>query len=154
MCCIFYICNVIFHTTKLTRSMKKVLFLLLFSAFVLPSLADDYPYLNFTKSDGTETSISVTNLTMTVSDGNLLLTNDSGSQTFALADLTKMYFSATSTGITDVNADDATAGEVKAFTLSGVFMGSYDSAAEAKAQLKPGVYLLKSESKTTKTVVQ
>ena len=128
--------------------------LLFLAAVASPALADDYSYLNFTKSDGTVVSLSVSNLQLTISDGKLLATNDDGSETFQLADLAKMYFSDAATGISSVGAGDAAVETVTAYSLSGVNMGSYKSAAEAKVQLRPGVYLLKSKSKTIKTVVQ
>ena len=134
--------------------MKKLLIFLFLAAVASPALADDYSYLNFTKSDGTVVSLSVSNLQLTISDGKLLATNDHGSETFQLADLAKMYFSDAATGISSVGAGDAAVETVTAYSLSGVNMGSYKSAAEAKVQLRPGVYLLKSKSKTIKTVVQ
>jgi uncharacterized protein YegP (UPF0339 family) len=133
--------------------MKKLFVFLFLAASALPSLADNYPYLNFTKADGTVTSLSVSDLQLVVSDGKLLITNNDGSTTFQLSDLSKMYFTDTATGIFSVKsaaADEA----VTVYSLMGVNLGSYESAAKAKAQLKPGVYLLKSNSKTTKTVVE
>lgn len=52
--------------------MKKLLIFLFLAAVASPALADDYSYLNFTKSDGTVVSLSVSNLQLTISDGKLL----------------------------------------------------------------------------------
>ena len=52
-----------------------------------------YPYLIFTGSDGTQTTLSVASLEITFADGQLVATNGDGSTTLTLADLISMQFS-------------------------------------------------------------
>ncbi|MCR4994222.1 MAG: Ig-like domain-containing protein [Bacteroidales bacterium] len=61
------------------------------------SMADDYtyPYLVFTDSDGDETTVSVDDLEITFSDGQLVATNGDGSITLTLSTLASMAFSTT-----------------------------------------------------------
>ncbi|MGI6231760.1 MAG: hypothetical protein ACOYJF_02790 [Prevotella sp.] len=132
--------------------MKKISTLLLCVALSLPIMADDYSYLNVKSADGTVTSLSVTNLKITFSNGKLVATNDSGTTSLTLSDLSQMYFSNTSTGIdnvTDETADEA----VTAYTIAGQKVGEYKNATEATQQLPQGAYLLKSKSQTLKVLV-
>ena len=70
------------------------------------AVAQGYPYLIFETADGTKTSVAVESLTLTL--GTTTLT--AGTKQFALADLTKMYFSATS--IDGEGGSDAVEGDV------------------------------------------
>ena len=68
----------------------------------LSAWADDYPYLVFQNADGSVKTVAVESLTITFSDGKLLATNVAGTETFALSDLSKMYFSSDATGIEEI----------------------------------------------------
>ena len=82
--------------------MKKILFLILFAGSALSSLAYDYPYLAFQTSNGSVTTVAVESLTLTVSGSSLVATNDDGSVTLSLSDLSKMYFTTeAATGISN-----------------------------------------------------
>ena len=110
---------------------------------VLTAQAGEYTYLTFELTDGTKASVPATSLTMTIS-GNTL---KAGSQTFVLTNLRKMYFS---------SANETTAiEEVTAATL--------DEAAEIydlqghkvkKDQMKRGVYVVKTKTRTYKMIVK
>ncbi|MGI6223900.1 MAG: hypothetical protein ACOYJG_09835 [Prevotella sp.] len=130
--------------------MRRIYALLFCAIVALPMMADDYAYLNIATSSGSETSLSVSNLEIVYSDGKLVATNDDGTQSFTLTDLTKMYFS-TTTGISSVNATEES--PITVYSVSGALVGTFKNADEARQNLTPGVYLFKSQSKTVKTVI-
>jgi len=124
--------------------MKKIYLLLMMVMAGAQSLrAADYTYLTFETTDGAKASVEVSSLTITVS-GNTLT---AGSQTFALSNLLKMYFS---------NADETTAiEEITAETLDEA-VDVYDLQGHkvSKDQLRKGVYIVKSKSRTYKMMVK
>lgn len=129
--------------------MKKVLLVLMMMTGVLTAHADSYTYLTFEKSDGTLTSVPLSSLSITISGTTLT----AGDQSFALADLTKMYFTtADVTAIDEVKA--AVSGEVEVFSMNGVAMGKYTTVQEAMSSLRTGVYIVKSNGKTVKVAVK
>ena len=106
-------------------------------------LAEEYPYLTFELTDGTKASVSTASLTLTI-NGTTLTT---GSQSFTLTNLSKMYFStsAESTGIetiTSATLDEAT----DIYDLQGHKV--------TKDQMKKGVYIVKTKEKTYKIAVK
>jgi len=115
--------------------------------------AYDFPYLTFQTASGTTTTVAVEGMTITVADGQLVVQNAEGTQTFTLSTLSKMFFTDASdaTGITDTPAANE---PVQVFTTGGLSMGTFDSLDKAKAALKPGVYVIKSKSKTFKIAVR
>jgi hypothetical protein len=124
--------------------MKKIYLLLMMAMAGAQSLrAADYTYLTFETTDGAKASVEVSSLTITVS-GNTLT---AGSQTFALSNLLKMYFS---------NADETTAiEEITAETLDEA-VDIYDLQGHkvSKDQLRKGIYIVKSKSRTYKMMVK
>jgi hypothetical protein len=124
--------------------MKKIYLLLMMGMAGAQSLrAADYTYLTFETTDGAKASVEVSSLTITVS-GNTLT---AGSQTFALSNLLKMYFS---------NADETTAiEEITAETLDEA-VDVYDLQGHkvSKDQLRKGIYIVKSKSRTYKMMVK
>lgn len=124
--------------------MKKIYLLLMMAMAGTQSLrAADYTYLTFETTDGAKASVEVSSLTITVS-GNTLT---AGSQTFALSNLLKMYFS---------NADETTAiEEITAETLDEA-VDVYDLQGHkvSKDQLRKGIYIVKSKSRTYKMIVK
>ena len=110
---------------------------------VLTTQAGEYTFVTFEMTDGTKASIPVSSLTMTIS-GNTL---KAGSQTFVLANLSKMYFSDTneSTAIEEVTTDTLDeAAEI--YDLRGNKV--------RKDQMKRGVYVVKTKNKTYKMIVK
>ena len=71
--------------------MRKILLLLVALAGALTVKADSYTYLTFETTDGEKVSVSLESLTITIS-GTTLTT---GSQSFTLTNLSRMYFSYT-----------------------------------------------------------
>ncbi len=122
---------------------------LLFMAFVgaLTAQAGDYTYLTFETTDGAKTSVDVSSLPVTINLDNSTLTI--GNQTFALADLSKMYFStqSESTGISEelrVNSEE----------LSTATFYDLQGHKVTKEQMKKGVYIVKTNGRTYKIVVK
>ena len=113
----------------------------------LTAQADGYTYLTFETTDGAKTSVDVSSLPVTINLDNSTLTI--GSQTFALADLSKMYFSTQSetTGISEelrVNSEEFASATF--YDLQGHKV--------TKEQMKKGVYIVKTNGKTYKIVVK
>lgn len=134
--------------------MKKLMMTLLTVMLAVGAQAYDYPYLTFENADGSQSSVSVESLTLTVSGNQIVAVGADGTHAFPLASLGKMFFSkeaAQTTGITTVN--DA-ASPVEVFSVAGVSLGTFQSAGEAQSQLKPGVYVVKQGKRTLKTVVK
>lgn len=106
--------------------------------------AADYTYLTFETTDGAKVSVSVENMTLTISGTTLT----AGSQSFTLSNLSKMYFSTsdeTTTGIEEItNAalDEAT----DIYDLQGHKV--------TKEQMRKGVYIMKTKNRTYKIVVR
>ncbi|MBQ7495396.1 MAG: hypothetical protein IJT75_06575 [Bacteroidaceae bacterium] len=72
--------------------MKQIAFLLMALVGTLTAMADSYPYLTFQTTDGSTGTLAVEDLKLTISDGTLTATNAVTGQTFALSDLSKMFF--------------------------------------------------------------
>lgn len=132
----------------------KSLFIALLLGWATGTQAGDYTHLTMQKSDSTTLALDVALLTMTFADGQLVAANDRGSYTFALADLSRMFFSkASSTGL-DAVATDAGSMPVTVYTLAGVSLGQYDSLATFTRRAAKGVYLVKCNGRTFKTTVK
>ena len=124
--------------------MKRIVLLLMVVVGVLTMQAADYTFLTFETTDGAKASVAVENLTITVSGTTLM----AGSQTFNLSNLAKMYFSASdesTTGIEEITSatlDEAT----DIYDLQGHQID--------KEQMRKGVYIVKTKSKTQKILVK
>ena len=118
--------------------MKKIVFILMALVGALNVQAEEYAYLTFETTDGAKISVDVSSLTLTIS-GNTLT---AGSQTFTLSNLTKMYFSNTNEEITMATLDE----EADIYDLQGHKV--------TKEQMRRGVYIVKTKSKTYKMIVK
>jgi ethanolamine utilization protein EutA (predicted chaperonin) len=124
--------------------MKKILMLLTMLVGALTAQAEDYTYLTFETTDGAKASVSVaSDVTLTISGTTLTV----GSQSFTLTNLSKMYFSNTdeTTGIEEITSatlDEAT----DIYDLQGHKV--------SKEQMRRGVYIVKTNSRTYKMVVR
>lgn len=136
--------------------MKKITLLLLACmAFAGTTLADDYNYVTIQKTDGTEQSFAANGLVLTFQGANMTARENGKSTTFSLADLNKMFFSDTATGITDVTKRaDNNDGLVKVYTLSGAAVGTFTSADRALSTLKKGVYVVRQNGEAKKVAVK
>ena len=127
---------------------------ILCAAFGLSVQAGDYTYLAFRCNDGTEISLSVSNLKITFSNGQLVAVNSETNQTFSLSDLNKMYFTNSAiTNMEEVLPTDLDT-EVEIFTTSGVSKGRYNNLNQALQKLTKGVYIVKQSEKTYKIAVK
>lgn len=124
--------------------MKKLFLLLTVLVTTLTAQAEGYTYLTFETTEGAKASVSVENLTLTINGTTLT----AGSQQFTLSNLSKMYFSTsdeTATGIEEINSasiEEAT----DIYDLQGHKV--------SKEQMRKGVYIVKTKSRTYKMVVR
>ena len=123
--------------------MKKIVLFLTMLVGTLTAQASDYTYLTFETTDGAKASVSVSNLTLSISGTTLT----AGTQSFTLTSLSKMYFSNTNetTGISEVmkaNLDEAT----EIYNLQGHKV--------SKDQMHRGVYVIKTKQGTFKLNVK
>ena len=122
--------------------MKIIFLLLTVLVATLTVQAEGYTYLTFETTDGAKASVAVENLTLTISGTTLT----AGSQQFTLSNLSKMYFSTsdeTATGIEEINS---AAIEADIYDLQGHKV--------SKEQMRKGVYIVKTKSRTYKMVVR
>ena len=128
--------------------MKKTILTLMAAVAASAAQADDqdYPYLAFETSDGTVQTVSVAALTIRIADGSLVATNGEGSQTFALKDLSKMYFSAEGTTAIEGIETAASSDDAEIYDLQGHQV--------TKDQMRKGVYIMKNKERTYKMIVK
>ena len=134
--------------------MKRLFLILSVMASTALAIAGDYIYLTLRTANGRETPLVVDKLRLTVSNGQLVATNSDGSVTFPLSELRVMYFSNDASGISTDIVSMPNDGAVEVYTTSGVLVGSYASLTEAKATMKRGIYVIKTNDKTFKIVLQ
>ena len=122
--------------------MKKIALTLLILVGTLTAHADGYTYLTFETTDGTKASVAIESLTLSINGTTLT----AGTQQFTLSNLSKMYFSTT---------DESTTG------IESISIESLDEATDiydlqghkvTKEQMRRGVYIVKTKSKTYKIV--
>ena len=133
--------------------MKRKLMTLVAIVGTLSAWADDYPYLVFQNADGSVKTVAVESLTITFSDGKLLATNVAGTETFALSDLSKMYFSSDATGIEEIENGKWKMENSEIFSISGQKMSNVKSQV-ANGQMPKGIYVVKENGKTRKVIVK
>ncbi len=133
--------------------MKRKLFTLMITFGALHAQAYDYPYLVFVNSDGKTTVLSVETLTITISNGKLVAQNNDGTQSFSLSNLNKMYFTKDA-DLTGISTTESTDEAVEVYTTGGLSIGKFENENTAKASLKPGLYILKSNTRTYKIAVK
>lgn len=127
--------------------MKKIVLLLmtLVGGGLAVQAEDTYTYLTFETTDGAKTSVDVSSLPVTINLDSSTLTI--GNETFALADLSKMYFSTQSetTGIEGISSatidDDAVIYDMHGRRVT-------------KAQMRHGIYVIKTKQGTRKVSIK
>ena len=123
--------------------MKKIVLMMMALVGALGMQAEEYTYLTFETTDGAKASVAISSLTLTISGK----TMTAGSQTFVLSNLSKMYFSNTdeTTGIEEITSE--TLGEATdIYDLQGHQV--------TKDQMKRGVYIVKTKTRTYKMIVK
>lgn len=133
--------------------MKKILLLILTLVTVSVVHAHDYPYLAFRTVDGSLRFVSVASLTLTVSDGNLVVRNADGETSFQLDNLDAMYFTSDATGIT-ISTSATQSGEMEVISVSGTYVGKFASVEDAKEVLPDGIYIIRHNGTVKKIVVR
>lgn len=126
--------------------MKKIVLSFMILVGTMTAQAEDYTYLTFETIDGAKTSVDVSSLPVTINLDNSTLII--GNQTFALADLSKMYFSTqseTTTGIQEVS-----------FISLDEDTDIYDMHGRkvTKDQMRRGIYVMKTKQGTRKVSVK
>ena len=123
--------------------MKKIVLMMMALVGALSMQAEEYTYLTFETTDGAKASVAVSSLTLTISGK----TMTAGSQTFVLSNLSKMYFS---------NSDETTAIEEITNVALDETTDIYDLQGHrvTKDQMKRGVYIVKTKSRTYKMIVK
>ena len=103
----------------------------------------EYTYLTFETTDGAKVSVSVESLTLSISGTTLT----AGSQSFTLSNLSKMYFS---------NTEETTGSENISIETLDEAADIYDLQGHKvlKEQMRRGVYIVRTKSKTYKVVVK
>ena len=128
--------------------MKKIVLLLMTLVGALAVQAEDtYTYLTFETTDGVKASVPVSSLTLTIS-GNTLT---AGSESFTLSNLSKMYFSNDdqTTAINEIDysqTDDLLSESTDIYDLQGHKI--------SREQMRKGIYIIKTKSKTYKMIVK
>lgn len=109
------------------------------------AMAEEYSYLTFETQDGAKASVEIASLAITING----MTLTAGGQTFALSNLSKMYFSASdetsTTGIGQVTTPDSP-DVLAVYDLKGCLV--------AKSELKKGVYVVKTKTGTYKIALK
>ena len=129
----------------------KNLFLLLVLSFAMLSHASTYSYLVFTNQSGTSTAFKVTNLTLKVNGTDLQVTNDEGTVNLVLTEVASMQFSADETSVEEVFNADA---PVQVHSVTGVFMGTYNSMIDAAKCLNMGTYVISNGNQSQTIVIK
>ena len=133
------------------KCMKKIGLLLVTVVCAVMAQAADYPYLVFTNTAGTNTALSVSNMTLTVNGSELTVTNAEGTQAFTLTDLAAMQFSQDGSVTAIENVLDGEK-SVDVYSVTGVGLGSFSNLHEAAGVLPTGAYVIK-QGVSTQTVV-
>ena len=131
---------------------KLILMFLLVCAGMVQ--AEEYAYLVFTNTKGTQTALTVTNLTITVNGAQLDVTNDDGTVNFSLTELAAMQFRTEAGDLAAVdNVLDGDA-PVRVFSILGTSLGEFDSLVQAASSLTQGVYIITDGKRSVKINIQ
>ncbi len=115
--------------------------------------AQDYSYMAFQKADGSKIAVGVENLNMTFADGLLHVESDSGTQDIPVSELSMMFF--TNDAPTAIAETENVASHAKqVYSISGTFVGTFDTDSAVRQSCGKGVYLIKDNGKTSKVVIR
>lgn len=125
---------------------KLILSLSLLSPLALNAMAGDYPYITFETSEGAKSSVPVTtDLQFSFANNTLTIAN----QTFALDNLSMMYFSTTEQSVaTSIHT-------VKQITENASDIYTLDGRKIIASQMQKGeTYIVKTNNGTNKLIVK
>ena len=118
------------------------------------SFAADYGYLIIQKNDGSKVSFNATGLKITFQGTNLIANDNGNETTLSLAELSKMFFSNTATGVKLTEAEtEKQAGPITVFTVAGKKVAVVNDALEVQ-KMKPGMYIIKQGNNASKVLVK
>ena len=124
--------------------MKKIFLILAFVvSAVFTASADDFQFLTVQQSDGVEQSFTATGLTITFSQGNMVLNENGTTTTISLADLSKMFFTNEATGIK--NLPNESEESLAVYDLSGrkvMDVANSQLRNLSTSQLPKGIYIV------------
>ena len=115
--------------------------------------AGEYAYLVFVNQQNDTTALSVTDMTLSVNENSLTVTNAAGTVNFTLTDLQFMQFM-TEEGQMAMRLDnvlDANA-PIDVYTILGIKVGHYNSLLEAAGVLGRGSYVI-TNGKNSQTII-
>ena len=129
------------------------LFVLSLFTFHLSVQAGEYAYLVFVNQNNDTTTLSVADMTMSVNENSLTVTNAEGTVNFTLTDLQFMQFMTEGGQMAQKldNVLDANA-PIDVYTILGVKVGHYNSLPEAAGVLGKGSYVI-SNGKISQAIV-
>lgn len=133
--------------------MRKTFITILTLLGIATTQAEDYPYMMFQTHDGTVQTLASASLTITFSNGNMVVSNGTESKVIALTDLSKMFFTSDPASV-EATQTETMNEPVEVFTMTGISMGKYESMKQAQATLERGIYVVKSKNKTLKITVK
>lgn len=142
--------------------MKILLLLLTLVLGAGAAHAQSYDYLTLKQANGTETSLSIDNLRITFSDGQLVADNGVQIVSVPLADMDKMFFALEATGLNTVSstADAAPAFRIEKGRLitdapaGSVSIYGTDGRQVPASGLAPGVYVVKIKGQSFKVLAR
>ena len=129
------------------------IFVLSLFTFHLSVQAGEYAYLVFVNQNNDTTTLSVADMTMSVNENSLTVTNAEGTVNFTLTDLQFMQFMTEGGQMAQKldNVLDANA-PIDVYTILGVKVGHYNSLPEAAGVLGKGSYVI-SNGKISQAIV-
>jgi len=131
------------------------IFVLSLFTFHLSVQAGEYAYLVFVNQNNDTTTLSVADMTMSVNENSLTVTNAEGTVNFTLTDLQFMQFMTEGGQMAQKldNALDANA-PIDVYTILGVKVGHYNSLPEAAGVLGKGSYVISNGKNSQKIIVK
>ena len=133
--------------------MKKIGMVLAMLVCAVMAQAGEYAYLVFVNQNNDTTALSVTDMTISVHENSLKVTNADSTVNFTLTDLQFMQFM-TEEGQMAMKLDhvlDANA-PIDVYTILGVKVGRYNSLLEAAGVLGKGSYVI-TNGRISQTIV-
>lgn len=131
---------------------NRALLTLILLLALFPLQAVEYPYLTFVMTDGSTVSLTVSDLSLSVGNGRLSVTNTDGTCSFELTKLSKMCF--TVNNVASLDKMEIIEGEVEVSDLRGVWLGNYENLRQAVSCLPSGIYVVKNKTRTFKISVK
>lgn len=128
--------------------MKKYL-LFLFLAFSATAVHAEFNKLVFRTIDGKEQSVGITGLSISFSNGEMVVSTEGESVRLPLVSLLSMEFANDATGIENVLQGENFAGKITAYSVDGKFTGNFGSLTETLNALPEGLHILKAENGRT-----